>query len=244
MENKPIYFNYIEKILKQAFETQSEMIMQIAEKMASTIQDDHLIYVFGAGHAGMIAEEMTYRAGSLVPVVPIYGPGLTLQTRPATLETQIERLSGYAPLLLDASGITSQDMLIIHSNSGRNAVAIDMAEEAQLRGISVIALTSVKHSGSVSSRHPKGYKLMDLADFVIDNCGVIGDAVVPIGNSSSGATSTVVGAALMNALIVETAQILLSLGVEPPLFRSANLDGSSENNQRWMDHYGKRLTYL
>jgi len=89
-------------------------------------------------------------------------------------------------------------------------------------------------------------KLMDIADYVIDNCGVIGDAVVPLEGTDqlSGPTSTVVGAALMNALVVETARMLLALGREAPIFRSANLDGSESSNQRWMDHYSSRLLYL
>jgi uncharacterized phosphosugar-binding protein len=214
--------------------------------MAEVVAGDHLIYIFGAGHAGIIAEEMFYRAGGLVPVAPIFAPGLVTFTRPATLETQLERLSGYAILLLDACKISSQDLLIIHSNSGRNTVAIEMAEEARKRGIQTVALTSITHSRSVASRHPSGYKLMDLTDYVIDNCGVIGDAVVALEGLEQrvGSTSTVVGAALMNALVVEAARLLLARGAEAPIFRSANLEGSEDNNQRWLNHYANRLNYL
>lgn len=244
MDKKPVYFKYVLEVLNQAIESQSEMICKVAEVVADVIEKDRLIYVFGAGHASIIAEEMTYRAGSLVPTVPIYGPGLIVSTRPATLGTEIERLPGYANLLLNASGIKEGELIIIHSNSGRNTVAIEMAEEAKKRNITVVALTSVRHSKSVTSRHPRGFKLMDIADYVLDNCGVPGDAIVPVGKNNSGSTSTVVGAALMNALIVESAQILQERGAKLPLFRSANLDGSEENNQYWMDYYGKRLLYL
>ena len=241
-----IYFDHLLPILQKAIATQEAVLKTVAEKMANVIADDHLIYVFGAGHAGIIAEEMFYRAGGLVPVVPIFAPGLVTFTRPATLETELERLSGYATLLLDACKIGDRDLLIIHSNSGRNTVAIEMAEEARKRAIPVVALTSIAHSASVTSRHPRGLKLMDIADYVIDNCGVIGDAVVPLEGTDqlSGPTSTVVGAALMNALVVETARMLLALGREAPIFRSANLDGSESSNQGWMDHYSSRLLYL
>jgi uncharacterized phosphosugar-binding protein len=241
-----VYFDHLFPILQKAISTQEDILRRVAEKMANVIADDHIIYVFGAGHAGIIAEEMFYRAGGLVPVVPIFAPGLVTFTRPATLETELERLSGYATLLLDACKISARDLLIVHSNSGRNTVAIEMAEEAKKRRIPVVALTSVAHSASVSSRHPRGLKLMDIADYVIDNCGVIGDAVVPLEGTDqfSGSTSTVVGAALMNALVVETARALLALGRDAPIFRSANLDGSERSNQRWMDHYSSRLLYL
>lgn len=240
------YFDHLLPILQKAIESQEDTLKAVAEKMANVIADDHMIYVFGAGHAGIISEEMFYRAGGLVPVVPIFAPGLVTFTRPATLETELERLSGYASLLLNACKVGDRDLLIVHSNSGRNTVAIEMAEEARKRGIRVVALTSVAHSSSVISRHPAGLKLMDVADYVIDNCGVVGDAVVPLNGTDqySGSTSTVVGAALMNALVVEAARTLIARGLEAPIFRSANVDGSESSNQRWMDHYSSRLLYL
>lgn len=240
------FLNALLPILNRAFDSQVDQLDLVAQKMADVIQHDHLIYVFGAGHAGIISEEMCYRAGGLVPAVPIFAPGLTVNTRPATLETDLERITGYASLILKASRITKDDMLFIHSNSGRNTVAIEMAEEARAMGVFVVALTSKAHSNAVTSRHPKGYKLMDVADLVLDNFGVPGDAIceVPGVSAKVASTSTVVGAALMNALVVETAKILQSRGFEPPIFRSANIDQSAESNQRWMDHYGSRLIYL
>ena len=240
------YFEALLPILEQAMESQQRVIRDVAGRMADVIAADNLVYVFGAGHAGIMAEELCYRAGGLVPIVPIFAPGLTTTVRPLTLETKLERMTGYAALLLEECGITKDDMLIIHSNSGRNTVAIEMAEGARERGIIVVALTSVTHSQSVSSRHPKGYKLMDVADYVIDNCGVPGDAVVDFAgfSQSTGSTSTVVGTALLNGAVVETVHILLERGIEPPVFRSANLDHSDEHNQRLMKRYAGRLSYL
>lgn len=241
-----IFYDYVSAILKEAFESQQEVLEAVAQEMTDVIATGHLIYVFGAGHAGILAEELFYRAGGLVPINPIFAPGLTTTTRPATLETELERLSGYAQLLLDASKITPADLLIIHSNSGRNTVAIEMGELARERGIKVVAITSIKHSESVTSRHPRGLKLMDIADYVIDNWGVVGDAVVELKGLDQrvGASSTIIGAALVNALVVEVAQKLLKRGLEPPIFCSANVDNSQANNQRWLAHYGPRLLYL
>ena len=58
------------------------------------------------------------------------------------------------------------------------------------------------------------------------------------------APAFVVGVALLNAAVVETVRILLERGIEPPVFRSANLDHSDEHNQRLMKRYAGRLTYL
>ena len=235
-------------ILQRAIETQEPVLRQAAEMVADAIQDDKLIYVFGAGHAGILAEESFYRAGGLVPVVPIFAPGLTCQTHPITLGTQTERRSGYAQQIFDTFNLESGSVMVIHSNSGKNTVPIEMAEIAKSRGIKVIALVNAEQCRKAPSRHPKGLKLVDTVDLVIDNCGEFGDACVyfeEIGERA-GSTSTVVGAALLNAVWVEAAQILIDRGVTPPIFRSANVDGnnSDESNQKWMDHYGRRLLYL
>ncbi len=240
------YFEALMPVLQKAITTQAEKIKILARWMADSIKNDHLVYVFGAGHAGMIAEEMCYRAGSLVPTNAILPPGLTVVTRPLTMETEMERLPGFAAIIYEAAGIQMGDLLIIHSNSGRNTVTVELAEIAKKTGIKIAALTSVNHSSSVSSRHPNGLRLMDVADLVIDNCGVPGDAIVAYENFEQrcGATSTVVGAALMNAAICETVQILLNEQISPPVFQSANVDGSDLHNQKLMDHYAGRLLYL
>lgn len=241
-----VYFDKIMPIIEEAIETQSGKLRQLAEWMADTIIKDHMMYVFGAGHAGIISEELCYRAGGLVPINAIFAPGLTLNTRPLTLETELERISGYAAIILDTSGIMPGDLLLVHSNSGRNTVSIEIAEIAREKNIRVVGLTSVSHSKKVKSRHPRGIKLMDVADLVIDNCGIPGDAIVEYTNFSQkcGASSTVVGAILMNAAVCETVQILLEKGFPPPVTKSANMDDNEVYNQMIWDHYKGRLTYL
>lgn len=241
-----LYYQCITSMLERAFHDQTETLSKAAKMMAEVIATGNIVYVFGAGHAGIIAEEMFYRAGGLVPVNPIFAPGLLTSTHPATLETALERLSGYAEHLFKAYHITPQDLLIIHSNSGRNAVAIELAEVAKSNGVKVIALTSIAHSKAFPSRHPKGLRLMDVADVVIDNFGVVGDAAVNLEGLSQrvGPTSTVVGAALMNALVVETARLMLEKGQEPPIFCSANVDNGEKMNERWLQHYRQKLSYL
>ena len=151
-----LYFDALASILERPARTQAATLVAVAECVADTIASDHLIYVFGAGHTGIIAEEMFYRAGGLMPVVPIFGPGLSPQVEPITLGTDLERLAGYGRLLVDACGITPDDVLIVHSNSGRNTVAIELAEEARRRGVPVVALTSVAHSSAVDRATPRG----------------------------------------------------------------------------------------
>ncbi len=76
--------------------------------------------------------------------------------------------------------------------------------------------------------------LHDLADVVIDNGGSVGDAVVRIDGlpTAVGPTSTVVGAAIVNALVAETVERLVRAGFTPDVFTSANLAGGDDLNAR------------
>ena len=69
---------------------------------------------------------------------------------------------------------------------------------------------------------------------------------IPVFHDDQHGTAIVVGAAMLNAIWVEAAQILIDRGITPPIFRSSNVDGnnSDESNKKWMDHYGRRLLYL
>ena len=59
-------------------------------------------------------------------------------------------------------------------------IRFEMALEAKSKGAYVIAVTSKNHSDSVTSRHKSGKKLIDIADLVIDNCGVVGDCILQV----------------------------------------------------------------
>jgi uncharacterized phosphosugar-binding protein len=49
---------------------------------------------------------------------------------------------------------------------------------------------------------------------------------------------------LLNAVVVETARELLTRGIEPPIFLSANLDGADAHNASLLARYSGRLTYM
>ena len=58
----------------------------------------------------------------------------------------------------------------------------------------------------------------------------------PVGRYA-GALSTILGAAIMNAVMVEVIQMLLDQGLTPPVLISANVDGSDEHNVEIMGRY-------
>jgi len=225
---------------------QAENIQKAADVLAKAIIDGKAIYSFGASHSFIMTEEMVYRTGGLILVNPIYPHGMNLLVRPITLTSRLERLEGLGQQLLESVSPKQGDVLIVSSTSGRNAVAIDMAEKAQSLEMKVIGITSLAYTAGVASRHSSGKKVLDFCDIVIDNCAPFGDASVELDGfpQKVGPLSTVTGCAIVNQIVVSTVRSLIEAGIEPPVFMSANLDGGDEYNKRHLEANKDRITYL
>jgi len=240
------YLDAIIELLQHVRETQGEAIERAAQVIAAAIQADHMVYAFGPTHASILAQELFYRAGGLVPVNPILPPGLTTEVRPVTLTSKLERMPGFGSQIISETPIEDGDVLIVHSVSGRNAAAVEVAQGAHQRGAFIIAVTSLEYSRATKPRQTGMPRLFEVADLVLDNGAPIGDALIELEGQAQkvGASSTVTGAAIVNAVVVRTAELLLERTGDMPVFMSANLDGGDEHNQRWLEHYRGRLTYL
>ncbi|TDD46112.1 sugar isomerase domain-containing protein [Kribbella antibiotica] len=203
----------------QAAETQAGAIQVAATLVVEAMNSGHHFWVFGTGHSHLIAEELYGRAGGLADVRAVLEPGLMLHEG-LTKSSLLERLPGLADVLLEINDIAAGDVVLIASNSGRNAVPVEFALGVRARGAHVIALTSMAHTTSVTSRAPGGQRLFETADVVIDNCGVPGDALIAVDTTPerTGATSTMVGAMLAQALTVE----IVSRLEKPNILRSLN----------------------
>ena len=227
--------SYLEQVRSQIDRIESAQrpaIEQTANWIADAFAANRFLYVFGTGHSHLLAEEVFYRAGGLARVIPILDDDLMLH-RSASRSTNLERESGRAGPLLQRYGVTSGDVLVIASNGGRNAVPIEMALEGRARGVRVIALTNLAQTRAWPSRHASGRHLADVAELVIDNEGIDGDAVVEIAglNSRIGPTSTLTGALILNLMAVQSVEILLKNGGVPEVFVSSNAGGEAHNER-------------
>jgi uncharacterized phosphosugar-binding protein len=164
----------------------------------------------------------------------------------ALASTQLERVAGYAEIVAGNYRFEAGDILIVVSNSGVNAVPVEMAALGKRAGLTVIAVCSLSYAAATEPAAEVGRRLPDVADLVLDNLGEPGDAVVEVDGSGvrSGPTSTVIGAALLNAVFVEAAARLAADGVDPPLYRSANLRGAVEHNRSLVERYRGRVKHL
>ena len=240
------YIRNVTECIEKAWSTQEEKICEIANLLAETIEKKKNVFVFGCSHAGIIAEEVFYRTGGLAVINPIFFPGFMLNTRPITMTSQLERLPGLGKIILEQNHVNSGDLLILHSVSGRNTVPVDMALEAEKIGVKTVCITNLNYSNSVTSRHPSGKRLFEACDYVIDNCGEIGDAAITLDGLEEkiGPTSTAVGTSIINALIIESVEKMIADGIVPPVFMSANLNGGDEHNAKIFAEYKDNIFYM
>lgn len=239
------YFDMIRTLLTEAESRNAAALEKASEAIADSLQHNGLLHTFGTGHGHMLAEEIFYRAGGLAPVNAILDPSLMLHLS-ALSSSQVERLPGYAEAVLSRYKVNPGDVIIIASNSGRNSVPIEMALAAKARGLTVIALTSLAHTQSQASRHSSGKRLFEIADIVLDNCGKTGDAALDVEGvpGNMGATSTVIGAALLHVLEIAVARKLVARGLTPPVTLSSNVEGGDAHNARLFQAYRQRLRHL
>ena len=233
------YFDNIHTLLGTVLDTQSAPIARAVKAVADTLERGGMVYAFGTGHSHMLAEELFYRAGGLVKVYPILDEPLMLH-RNASRSSQVERLPGYAASLLD-NGIspTQKDTIFIFSNSGRNAVPVEMALEMNLRGVTTVCITNQAQSSQAESRHPSGLRLYEICDVVIDNCGCEGDACMSLEGvrGKMGASSSIVGMFMAQSLSLFIARELADRGMEVPVFLSSNVDAGDNWNRSIMEKY-------
>ena len=228
------YLDTVSELLARARAGNRAAIVQAADVVARTVAADGIIRLFGSGHSHLLALEAAGRAGGFAGVEVIVDPGMG----------RAETLEGYGTILVRDQSWEPRDCLFVISHSGRNPAPIEVALAGRAAGLTTIALTAVDYSRASVSRHSSGRRLFEVCDLVLDTAGVPGDAAISIPGARvpTGAVSTVVGAALLDAVLVEAVAALVRMGVEPPLVRSYNLDGSEAHNDALFGRYRGRVT--
>ena len=235
------YGDKIIEVIKKAEEKNKDTIKFLAEKVAENIENDKVIHTFGTGHSHMLGIELFARAGGLGNVDAMLDPD-TLTSFGAQRSGAIEKTSGVSDVIYDSYNIEKGDIMIITSNSGRNAMPIEMAMRAQKEGVYVIALTNVEQSKNQTSRHPSGKRLFECADCVVDTCVPTADATLNLDGIKTGPASSIVTMFLVNTIVSEAIKIVLSHGKRPYVFQSQNVDGF--DNNAIYEHFKGRVKHF
>jgi uncharacterized phosphosugar-binding protein len=225
--------------------SQAAAIAAAAELIADSLADGGVLHVFGTGHSEALAMELSGRAGGLIPTNKLaLRDAVLLGDLPAQAlaDPKAERDPELAQWVWELAPVRAGDVVLIASQSGGNGSTVEMALIAKEAGHAVIALTSLEHSSAITSRHPSGHRLFELADVVIDNGAPYGDAFLPLPDGGSVcAISSIANAAIAQALVAEVTARLLARGVEPPVYRSANVEGGDVHNDAWEARYAGRI---
>ena len=205
--------------------------------MGASIARGGVVHTFGSGHSELISREIIGRAGGLVCVTGIIDPtGGFIENLPGYGEKLAARYDRQYQLI-------AGETIIVISNSGKNASPIDVALYAKAKGLTVAALTCMAMSRATPSQHASGKKLFEVADHVLDNGGVPGDAIVDIGDGiSAGPTSTLIGCSVLNWLMLSVMEWLKANNHPLPVLRSQNSPGAIEHNREVGARYKARLS--
>lgn len=224
--------------------TQTSTIRAAAELYVDTFDAGGIIQAFGTGHSRGFAMEVAGRAGGLVPANQIAIKDVVMfggADPQSILTPEAERRPETAHEVLSVLELHPADTFIIASNSGGNGATVEMAVEARRRGHQVIAVTSMDHTSQIESRHPSGKRLFEVADVVIDNCAVFGDAEVSLPVGTAVPTSAITANLIAEMITAEACGILLGRGDTPPVLVSANVPGGDTHNDEIRNRYGTRL---
>jgi uncharacterized phosphosugar-binding protein len=228
--------------LARVEEVNDGVLNRVVEQMFNVVSSDRLIYVGGTGHSISLMLESFYRAGGLACVQPLYSPAL-LPLHGGMDSTLAEKTSGFAEILVDRFAPSAQDLAFIFSNSGVNAVPVELAGELRKCGTTVVAVVSLSHLRAASARGP--HKIDAVADFVIDTLVPYGDAAYPTGTGvRTAGLSSLTGIYVWNLLLTRLADLADAKGVRLPIFTSSNVDGGAERNGELVKHFRGRVHAL
>jgi uncharacterized phosphosugar-binding protein len=231
------YFSAVTDLLKRTYEVNRATLQTLGPVIGRSVAEGGVIHTFGSGHSEIVAREIVGRAGGLVCVSGIYD----------ATGGFIENLVGYGTKLVERYdrlyGLRTGETVIVISNSGKNASPIEVALYAREKGLTVVGVTSAAMSRMTQTIDPGGRNLHVIADYVLDNCGVPGDAIVDLSEGNrAGPTSTLAGALVLNLLLLQVIDWLKDHGHVPSVLRSQNLPGAIDHNRELAKKYAGRLS--
>jgi uncharacterized phosphosugar-binding protein len=213
-----------------------------------------MVHLFGSGHSRIMVEEMWPRYGSFPGFNPIVELSLSFHNPVVGANGQrqamfLENVGGLAERILRNFAVSREDTALVISSSGCNLVPVEVAEAFRSRGVRTVALVSLAHAQASASRHPRGLKLHEAADLVLDTGAPVGDAMVRVPGLETPVApgSTVGGCLVVNALKAEIAARLSAAGQPPKVLTAAAIVGAARSEQLFesaYDEHAHRLAKL
>lgn len=230
--------------VEQVASTQADAVAAAADLLVGGLRAGGVVQAFGTGHSQALAMEISGRAGGLVPTNMIALRDLVLLggEPPELLFTEhLERDPAVGRRLYDLAGVSPADVFVMASNSGGNGSVVELAHRVKEGGHPLVVITSMAHTARVTSRHPSGLRLHELADVVLDNGAPYGDAVLATGDVAVCAVSSITAALLAQMIVAEVVRTMLAAGETPPVYLSANVPEGDAHNDALEARYAGRI---
>lgn len=220
-------------LIKEIEETQVDNIGNCAVAVADSIEQGGILQAFGSGHSYSGALEITHRAGGYIPTKNIKEPALGAY----------ETVAGVGEVFMKKIDIRENDLVFIISMSGRNPLSIDVALEAKKKGAKTVAVTSVEASSKLESKHHSKKNLYEVCDFVLDTKVLSGDSSISVKGLDEKVVgmSSIATATIIQAVMFRSIEILLERKITPPIYKSQNIEGGREFNEKLEAKYLDRL---
>lgn len=233
-----------EEAVRRVAQEQAAAVTAAADLVVEALRAGGVVQAFGTGHSQALAMELSGRAGGLVPTNMIALRDLVLLggEPPELLFTEhLERDPAVGRRLYELAGASPSDVFVMASNSGGNGSVVELAHVVKERGHRLVVITSMAHSSRVTSRHPSGLRLYELADVVLDNGAPYGDAVLETGGISVCAISSITAALLAQMIVAEVVRTMLIAGETPPVYLSSNVPEGDAHNDALEARYAGRI---
>jgi uncharacterized phosphosugar-binding protein len=246
--------DYLDKCsqLLETIRAQSESIQIASDIFAESILAGRMVHVFGSGHSRIPVEEMWPRYGSFPGFNPIVELSLTFHNLVVGANGQrqamfLENVSGLAERILRNFDIAPPDSALVVSSSGCNIVPIEIAEGFQKRNIKVVTVIGKQHSEASNSKDPRGKKMQDFSEVVLDTGIPPGDAMVYVDGLDTPVSpgSSVGSCAIINAIKAEVAARLTAAGQPPKVLTGSCIVGTERATELFeaaYDEHGRRVS--
>ena len=238
------------ELANQIENNQLDAILKAANAMADAIADDRLIFIYGGGgHTTLVMQELFWRAGGLANLCPMIDFAIHPVT-PAYMYLNHERMHGIGDGTVDYYGVEKGDLVLVFHSYGFNAPTIDCAMEAQRRGATVVAISSLDWNKNIPKdfpiRHKSGKHLSDVCDIYIDNYVPYGDTVIEVEGFAQPITgiSSTIDFYIAHRLEMECVKEAVRRGLTPPIWSSANIPGGDKKNAALRKKYSPRVKSL
>lgn len=222
--------------VSRALEQAADELRAAAQAIARAGRRNGLVYTTGAGHSLAGVLETFFRAGGLAHIRPLWHLDL-LPLNGAFRSTRAERTPGLGAAVVDEAGLSDGDVLVVFSNSGVNHYPVEAAETAARAGATTVAVTSRE---AAAQAPPRAGRLDEVCDIVIDTQVPGGDASWPPDAPRTAPLSSIVNAAVWDAILVLVHESDPGL----PTWQSANLAAPAGSNEAVVERFAAAVPEL